>query len=479
MKKVNTMSLVLLLCAGILGVTCNNNDDDPIIVPQTLDLGDGSKANYEIGTNTTLKYPNTYNLKGFVYVPNGASLTIEPGVIIKGDKATSGTLIIERGGKIIAQGTKERPIIFTSAQPPGSRKPGDWGGLIILGKAPNNKNEQTIEGGVRSAHGGADASDNSGTLSYVRIEFAGIEYSPDNEINGLTLGSVGTGTKIDHIQISHSGDDSFEWFGGTVNAKYLVAFRGWDDDFDTDNGFSGHIQYALCLRDPKTGDKSASNGFESDNNADASTETPYTAPVFANISIFGPVSDPNNYTNQAGINGSATDARFQAALHLRRNTQLSIFNSIIATFPIGIIIENDKGSTTQQWATDGKLNITNCYLAGAQKNTQNAQAWSNNSVLNPNDPGTFAETYFNRPDGNNHTLSIAELKLAGDPLNLSRIEAIPLANSPLATGAMWNHPKLTDTFDHVPYIGAFGPTETIDNNWTTGWCNFDPQNTEY
>ena len=146
--------------------------------------------------------------------------------------------------------------MFTSAQAPGNRKPGDWGGIIVLGNAPNNQGEMTIEGGVRSKHGGTNPADNSGVLSYVRCEFAGVEYSVDNEINAITFGSVGSGTQVDHIQVSYSGDDSYEWFGGTVNAKHLVAIGTWDDDFDTDNGFCGKIQFAMCLRDPNVADKS-------------------------------------------------------------------------------------------------------------------------------------------------------------------------------------------------------------------------------
>jgi hypothetical protein len=448
------------------------------LVTQILDLGDGSNE-YEIREDLTLTYPNIYNLKGFVYVVAGATLTIEPGVIVKGAKASKGTLIVERGGQIIAQGTKERPIVFTSAQAPGSRKPGDWGGLILLGNAPNNMGEQTIEGGVRSKHGGLNPNDNSGVLSYVRVEFAGIEYSPDNEINGITFGSVGSGTKLDHLQVSYSGDDSFEWFGGTVNAKYLIAYRGWDDDFDTDNGFSGKIQYALGLRDPQTGDKSASNGFESDNNAAGSATEPYTGAVFANVSLFGPVADPAAYTDRAGVNGSTVDARFQAALHLRRNTQLSIFNSVIAAFPIGIIIENDKGSTTQQWATDGKLVIASCYLAGAIKNFQNAQYWKESSVFNPDNNGSFVDAYFNRANGGNHIATIADLKFVGDPLSLASPGAFPASGSPLASGASWTDAKVSSGFDKVDYIGAFGPNENSSNNWMSGWCNFDPQNTAY
>ena len=167
---------------------------------------------------------------------------------VPGDKQTKAALIAERGGKLIAKGTATEPIVFTSEEVAGSRKPGDWGGIILCGKAKNNQTEQQIEGGPRTKHGGADDADNSGALSYVRIEFAGYPFQKDKEINGLTLGSVGSGTEIDHVQVSYSNDDSFEWFGGTVNCKYLVAYKGWDDDFDTDNGFSGKVQYGLSLR---------------------------------------------------------------------------------------------------------------------------------------------------------------------------------------------------------------------------------------
>ncbi|MDR1984425.1 MAG: hypothetical protein LBQ28_06355 [Prevotellaceae bacterium] len=481
MKKMKLTSIMLLVFTVLFSVSCGNNDDPAPAPPvgETLDLGDGSSA-FEIKTNTTLKWPNTYNLKGFVYVPSGITLTIEPGVIIKGDKSSKGTLIVERGGKIMAQGSNERPIIFTSSQTPGNRKPGDWGGIIILGSAPNNMGEQTIEGGVRSKHGGSNANDNSGVLSYVRVEFAGIEYSIDNEINGITFGSVGSATKVDHIQVSYSGDDSFEWFGGTVNAKYLVALRGWDDDFDTDNGFSGKIQFALSLRDPQIGDKSASNSFESDNNADASEATPFTGCVFANVSLFGPVSNPASYVDRAGEKGSNVNARFQSGLHLRRNTQLSIFNSVIAAYPIGLIIENDKSSRTQTWADEGKLNVANCVIAGCVKKFQDKQYWTDNTQFSPTDNGTFADGYFSRSSGGNRSFTtLAELKLGSNPLNLTALDVFPKADSPLTSGYSWTDAKVSSGFDKVNYIGAFSPSETATNNWTTGWCNFDPQNTVY
>lgn len=432
-KNIKMAAVACMLLSAFATVSCDKNTDNGGENPpqgETFELGDGSKDNFEIASDMTLTYPNVYTLKGFVYVPDGVTLTIEPGVVIKGDKATQGTLIIERGGKIMAQGTPERPIVFTSAQAPGSRKPGDWGGIILLGKAPNNLGEQTIEGGVRSKHGGNDPADNSGVLSYVRVEFPGIEYSTDNEINGITFGSVGSGTKIDHLQVSYSGDDSYEWFGGTANAKYLVAYSGWDDDFDTDNGFSGKVQFAMGVRNPRIGDKSASNGFESDNNGDGAATEPYTSCVFANVSLFGPVSNPASYTEQAGAEGSPVDARFQAALHLRRNTQLSIYNSLIAAFPVGLIIENDKGSTTQDWAEQGKLNVTNCVMAGMVKNYQDAQYWKDGSQFDDEDAGSFADGYFNRAEGGNRVFAaLSDLGLSGNPGS-----AFPLRwSSPAAT----------------------------------------------
>ena len=203
------------------------------------EIGNGDAEFVFTGKQTLKK--GTYLLKGWVYIAKGAELTIEPGTIIKGDKQTKAALIAERGGKLIAKGTASEPIVFTSEEAAGSRKPGDWGGIILCGNARNNQTDMQIEGGPRTHHGGNDDADNSGVLSYVRIEFAGYPFQKDKEINGLTFGSVGSGTQIDHVQVSYSNDDSFEWFGGTVNCKYLVAYKGWDDDFDTDNGFSGKV----------------------------------------------------------------------------------------------------------------------------------------------------------------------------------------------------------------------------------------------
>ena len=223
-------------------------------------IGNGDQEFVFKGTQTLAK--GTYLLKGWVYVGAGSTLTIEPGTVIKGDKDTQAALIIEPGGKLIAEGKQDDPIVFTSEMPKGQRKPGDWGGLIICGKAKNNQGvlNQQIEGGPRTKHGGDDDSDNSGIIRYVRVEFAGYPFMKDKEINGITFGSVGSGTTIDHLQVSYSNDDSYEWFGGSVNCKYLVAYNGWDDEFDTDNGFSGKVQYGLSIRDPRIADLSGCEG---------------------------------------------------------------------------------------------------------------------------------------------------------------------------------------------------------------------------
>lgn len=478
MKIYNKMLLFATLFISVMAFSsCSEKSTDEPVVPQLLDLGDGSTA-YEIKGNVTLKYPNTYNLKGFVYVTDGAVLTIEPGVIIKGEKASKSTLIVERGGKVIAQGTKDLPIVFTSAQPAGSRNPGDWGGVILLGKAPNNQGEMTIEGGVRSKHGGTDPLDNSGVISYVRIEFAGVEYAVDNEINGLTLGSVGSGTKIDHVQVSYSGDDSFEWFGGTVNATNLVAFRGWDDDFDTDNGFQGKLQFGVGLRDPKRGDKSSSNGFESDNMSTGAQSEPRTRPIFANFSMFGPVSNPANYVDSANVTGSATGL-FQAGVQIRRSSQLNLFNSVVVGYPVGVIVENDKsGSNSQESFTSGLGNLNGNVLAGAVKSYQDLAA--NKKPVDNGVASVFVKAYWEDAARTNSTLSLlSDLKFQGNPQLLSAPNFCPSATSPLATGAVWTHANVASGFNKVAYRGAFAPTETATNNWTTGWCEFNPQNKVY
>lgn len=482
---------ILAICGIIAAVCftgCKKSSTDPVPDPQGnlsdilfengKQLGNGD-AEFEVkGTYTLPK--GTYSMKGWIYICDGAQLTIQPGTVIKGDKATKAALIVERGGKLIAQGTATEPIVFTSAQPAGSRHPGDWGGIIICGKARNNQGEMIIEGGPRSKHGGNDDQDNSGVLSYVRCEFAGYPFATDQEINGVTFGSVGAGTKIDHVQVSYSNDDSFEWFGGSVNCKYLIAYKGWDDEFDTDDGFSGHVQFCLGVRDPKIADQSLSNGFESDGNANGTTATPMTSCIFSNITFIGPIgqdaafANTTTYIDGGGLNpqNGSRLGFFQAAMQIRRNSNLSCFNSVAIGFPVGILIENDKGSATQTAATNGKLKISNVYFVGmgvlgSDKNKNFTDHFTDKAGTPDDTKESFSASYFKSIASNKVYSAISDLKLSGS--------YAPTAGSPLLNSASFTDPMVATGFDKVPYIGAFSSNDT----WTASWTNFDPQHTQY
>lgn len=449
----------------------------------------------------TLEAGKKYILKGWVYCRPGSELTIPAGTIIQGDKETKAALIIEPGAKIHAVGTANAPIVFTSEQAAGSRKPGDWGGVIICGKAPNNNGvmAQQIEGGPKTKHGGTDANDNSGEFEYVRIEYAGYPFQRDKEINGLTLGSVGAGTKLDHVQVSYSNDDSFEWFGGTVNAKYLIAYKGWDDDFDTDNGFSGNVQYGLAYRDSKIADTSKSNTFESDNNADGTTATPVTSANFANITTIGPRANDANFQNTANYidgngenpNNGASLGLFQAAAQIRRGSHLNIYNSVLVGWPVGLMIDGEKGNTLSDAQAGKGPVLRNVYMAnmtaeGSDKNSNLKDVlidWSKTETIIKDGKETtskgapvegklsYSHGYFESQPGCKYFANQADLKLQGYGALLQNV--IPTAAG-LVTD--WAGLESNSWFDKVTYVGAF---KDASDNWAQGWTNFDPQHTNY
>ena len=289
-----------------------------------------------ITSNTTWTSNNVYKLSGLVYVDTLVTLTIMPGTVIRGDETVANSsLVIRRGAKINAEGTVCNPIVFTSNRPVGSRGLADWGGVILLGRATDNQGTQVLIEGTSAAdpsnyHGGTDDNDNSGIMKYVRIEFGGYVFAPNNEINGLTFGSVGAGTTIDYVQTSFINDDAFEWFGGSVNCKHLVAYRCLDDDFDTDYGFHGTVQYALGVRDPAISDNpavSTSEGFESDNDPIGTNEglTPKTSARFYNVTDIGAFRCAS-LTNGSGVTPSAIG--FRRGARPRRNTEIKIVSTV-------------------------------------------------------------------------------------------------------------------------------------------------------
>jgi hypothetical protein len=425
----------------VIATTVEGSLKDSCMV--TVDPAAGSTITLagNLTSSVLLKGDVNYILDGWIYVKNGVTITIEPGTIIKGKSGTKASLIVERGGKIMAEGTAQKPIVFTSDKPAGQRTAGDWGGIIICGNAPINPTggEAEIEGGVGSKYGGTNASDNSGILKYVRIEFAGYAFAPDKEINGLTLGGVGSGTVVDYVQISYSNDDSYEWFGGSVSCKHLIAFSGLDDEFDTDYGFSGNIQYAVGLRDPNIADISKSNGFESDNDATGSTNGPITNPKFANVSLYGPKPATDSPANSL----------YASAMHLRRRTALEVYNSVFAGWPKGLLMADSKGAA-------GNIQVKGVVMAG----------------MNDNFAGNAAgeEAFFTDATRANRIFATTAELNVNAPFTLAAPNFLPKAGSPLLTGAV----TVPAGLEATTYVGAFGTTD-----WTAGWANWNPQTTVY
>jgi hypothetical protein len=387
----------------------------------------------DITANTT--WSGVILLQNKIYVKNNATLTIQPGTIIRGDKDTQGSLIITRGAKINAQGTVNQPIVFTSNEPVGNRNEGDWGGIVVLGLARNNQpgGVANIEGIVPTTdtqYGGAFDNDNSGTIKYVRIEFAGIALEPNKEINGITFGSVGSATTVDYVQVSHSGDDSFEWFGGTVNCKHLIAYRGLDDDFDTDFGYRGKVQFALSIRDKDVSDAPAdSNAFECDNDAQGSSATPKTQPIFSNVTLVGPKG-----------NGSIvlpTGEKFEKAFRLRRNSAVSVLNSLVTGWEKGLSIEG--APVVANLNGDTMVFVNNILTNFA------TPAWSinnTNTVLNSGGATTPWYQSWWSADGNDTTATLKQVNWVNifTPLGTAP-DARLAAGSVAATGATFTNPK--------------------------------------
>ena len=418
--------------------------------------------------NTVLSRTTTYYMKGFNYVQNGAALVIEAGTKIYGDFNSKGTLIIQRGGKIFANGNAGDPIVFTSQKPAGQRSAGDWGGIIILGRSGINTasgaDSAEIEGfgpGLGPIYGGQPRVDNdsSGVLRYVRIEFPGTNLTgiSGNEINGLTMGGVGSRTVIEYVQVSYSGDDSYEWFGGTVNCKHLIAYKGLDDDWDTDNGFRGKIQFGLSVRDSGLVDISTSNGFESDNNVNTPTNFngPRTKPIFSNMTVIGPYAQT----------GWALNSLWGRGGHLRRNTLMSAYNSIIMAWKVGLRVD---GSGVGNAATADTIQIRNTILAGNVRLADSTGTGSFSPQQWLQTPA-YANTVFT---DNSSVLLTAPFNIYPDvPLPANNVSNwIPLSGSPALSGSSFSNPNLAG-FENVSYRGAFGT-----DNWTANWAQFNPKN---
>jgi hypothetical protein len=458
MKKI----LVAFAVAGSLFTSCIKVDIDDSV----NNSGGGNTGNYNnkqeeiIGTRTITGVINDgenvvlpkgkYTLKGYVYVNGRATITFAAGSTIVSDSIQKGALIIERNSRLFANGTATEPIVFTSGKTPGNRRPGDWGGIVLLGNAPTNRSTPPIiEGGINAEYGGSVAGDNSGTLTYVRIEFAGIAADPNSEINGLTLGGVGSGTTISHVQVSYGNDDAFEFFGGTVNVNNVIAFATADDDFDYDFGYIGRLQYGISLRDPLFVDGGdAGNGIECDNDGTGTVAVPRTRPQMSNFTFCGP-------------NGAAnTAANHNFNTRFRRSTHFVLRNSILMGYArAGFQFESD---STASAYLDGRSSFRhNLVHATVEPYRVNSTTLATAASVRTKAEGVDScKTY----------TAASDIQLE-NPFNLTAPNFAPRAGSPALSGASFVG---LSGFTATTFVGAVGT-----NNWLQGWTSFTPQTNVY
>ena len=434
---------MLAIAAVVVATGCSKSDDEDEGTTPTNAVLQGN-----ISESRTLTADKKWTLKGYVYVTNGATLTIEPGTVIVGDVDVKAALCVERGGKLIAEGTAAKPIVFTSGKPAGSRAPGDWGGIVLLGKAKTNRSATpVIEGGLDRPYGGSDDADNSGSLKYVRIEFAGIAAFAGSEINGLTLGGVGSGTTLENIQVSFGNDDGYEFFGGTVSGKRLISYASSDDDFDFDYGFTGKIQYGVVLKDPNTVDNGDdNNGIECDNDGSATTATPFTHPNLSNFTFVGP-------------NNASANTRHKYGNRFRRASRFSLRNSIIMGYNLGgFVMESD---ATAQAYVDGNSVFKNNLVHAVVKPYIGVSA-----IITDADVKTKAES-----EGCSTYTDPADIKLTA-PFAISAPDITPATGSPALAGADFT--GMDSFFETTTFRGAVGTT-----NWMQGWTSFSPKTNNY
>jgi len=457
MKRV----LMIMLGTALLGVACKKSDDQP-------NPGNGGASGPDasgtypirgvISTDQHWTKDKTYRLRGYVYVTNGATITIDPGTKIVSNRDSAGVLVIYRTAKINAAGTAAEPVVFTSNET--DKKPGDLGGVIIAGLAKGNTNHGVIEGGVDPAYsvfGGTNDADNSGVLKYVRIEYAGKAVNPGDEVNGLSLYGVGSGTSIDYVQVVRGLDDAFEFFGGTVSAKHLIAYNCADDDFDMDDGFSGNIQFAISIKDPGfTDDKlqsgDLSNNFEVDNvnasNGLLYSKTPITYPVLSNFTAIGP------------NNASGTKADYGYGMRWRRGCKFILANSIVmGGQKAGLDVEQD---STASYYLSGTSKFYNSFLHAVNNPFQVGSLTVYASALD----ATTLQTITTGTNGSTLFANPSDIKLT-DPFNNAAPNLKPATGSPaLTTTARFDLAKLNVAFfDKVSYIGALDGT----TDWTAQW----------
>jgi hypothetical protein len=472
MTRVRSVMAILAM-AALAGC----DDDEAPTAPPTTPPG-AATITADITADRTFSAETTYTLGGFIHVANGATLTIEPGTRILGTQGSA--LFVMRGARIVAEGTAAEPIVFTSDQPPGSRRPGDWGGLILVGNGIINRSGSVLlEGTGTSASnptidyaGGTDNGDNSGSLRYVRVEFAGFGPAQNQELNSFTFAAVGSGTRLEYLQSLAGLDDSFEWFGGAVDGKYLVSYESGDDHFDPSEGYSGRNQFLIAFQsdilEPRPGAGSASGdpqGFEIDNCGSASgsgcddgyDSAPLTVPMFANFTLVGPGPIPEVTSTSGGV-----------GMVIRRGAGGYYVNGVLARWPKAALSLRD--SETEDRFADGDLVLSNILVV------ETGPTAGTNAPLFEDGSGRFkidsvAAALEKAPDA-----TITTDELAGIPATptLATLDFSLTSGAAARTGGSGafagNMAAKAGTFiAGTPYRGAWDPTGA---KWWAGWTNY-------
>jgi hypothetical protein len=389
---------------------------------------------------------NRYLLDGPVYVESGVQLTIEAGTTVYG--AEGSALVVTRDAKIVARGSASKPIVFTSALPDGSRYRGAWGGLVLLGNAPVNQPDAHIEGiaddDTRGGYGGADAMWNCGVLEYVRVEFAGYEAYPDNELNGITLAGCGSATTVRNVQAHLTLDDGIELFGGTVDLKNVVVSRPGDDGLDWTYGWTGRAQFVIVQQEADDGD----NAIEADNNEDGFGLLPRSQPTLYNVTLVSP--------------RSATTA--QRGMLLRHGTGVVVRNAILSGFSTEAF---DVRDDTAAEILDGASAVEHLILHDIGSD---GASWFSDETTDPSkdDDGGFIELDYASDPAHETALGVDPL-LPAAARDVLAPEFVPSGDSP-AKSSSASIPEAEFWDKAANYHGAVRPGSATA--WYDGWTSF-------
>lgn len=460
------MKKILYLNLACLFLLFSCKKDSPV------NPGEATKTETLSGTITesiTLKPEVKYLLKGQVYVKNNAVLTIPAGVTLEAEKVDEAVqktaLIITKGAKLMISGTADQPVVFTSAA--SSKAAGDWIGIIILGNAPTNLAAAHIMGLPVSADtefGSTVADDNSGTIQYLRLEYAGgLNPAQEDEweidrASGLSLMGVGSATQLDHVMVSNSKDDGFQFVGGTVNGKYLISYNNSDDDFDFDRGYTGKLQFLVGYKSEISTIAIRSNGMESLNDKDASAILPYTRPIISNMTIMGPTAVSTDLTN------------LSQGIYIRKNTRFLVRNSVVAGYTNGglMLCPKTKPLLLSNAGSQFKFNLVNDDVP-ERAFTYDQGATGLVIVADPEVARYAVETNpIEKESIHNNTIIPTVDALHFASLNDASPNLTPQGQSAALSGADFADPEYSSFFTSVTFRGAIGP-----QNWTVGnWTNW-------